>query len=244
MLRVDAAVIGGTGIGELLAARSGRAVTVPTEFGAMRGRLIEHEGKEILAVQRHSAGHRTPPHLINYRAIAAGVRALGVRACFSSAAVGSLNAERGPGTVAICTDMIDLTGRHLTLFQRTVSHTDLGDAFPLSPLLLSACTSAGLDPWEGVTYVGANGPRYETPSEIRSMQGMGGDVVGMTASSEAVLFREARVPYGCLAVVTNLAAGLAKSELRHGEVTDVMKSMAATVTKILLDAAVAAGARK
>lgn len=240
VLKVEAAVIGGTGIGELLAAKAGQTVTVSTEHGPLNGLLIEHRSLKVLAVQRHSAGHRTPPHLINYRAIAAGLRELGVQACFSSAAVGSLHPEHGPGCVAICTDMIDLTGRNLTLFDKEVRHTDMGEPFPLSPVLSNVYKSKGLELWENVTYVGANGPRYESPAEIRAMKLLGGDVVGMTATSEAVLCCEAGVPYACLAVVTNLGCGLSSSVLRHGEVTDVMKTMGATVTDVLLDAAVAA----
>jgi 5'-methylthioadenosine phosphorylase len=177
--------------------------------------------------------------LINYRAIAAGLRSLGVQRCFSSAAVGSLNVQKGPGTVGICTDMIDLTARNLTLFDKEVKHTDMGEPFPLSQTLSRVCSAHVLETWEDVTYVGANGPRYEAPAEIRAMRILGGDVVGMTATSEAILCREAGVPYACLAVVTNLGCGLSKEELRHGEVTDVMKKMGGAVTEILLEAAIA-----
>src|SRR5436189_62411 len=61
-------------------------------------------------------------------------------------------------------------------------------------------------------YVNVNGPRYETPAEIRMFVEAGGDVVGMTAGSEAIAMREAGVGYGCLAIITNLAAGLREGE--------------------------------
>lgn len=58
----------------------------------------------------------------------------------------------------------------------------------------------------------------------------------MTASSEAVAMREAGVPYGCIAIITNLAAGLAQ-HLSHTEVVEVMQHAGQTVVDLMLDAA-------
>lgn len=235
MNKADVAVIGGTGIGERLAHMGGEAFSVETRFGQLQGRVVLHEGVRVAAVQRHSAGHKTPPHKVNYRALGSGLKELGVKACLASAAVGSLHPEWEPGTFAVCTDFIDLTFRRVTLFDDTVVHTDFSVPFPAAPALREALTGMEFQP-EAV-YLGGDGPRYETPAEIRMMQRLGADVVGMTASSEAIVMREAGVPYGCLAVVTNLAAGLTKSELHHGEVTDVMRAKGAEVLDALLRAA-------
>jgi purine nucleoside phosphorylase len=56
----------------------------------------------------------------------------------------------------------------------------------------------------------------------------------MTASSEAVAFREHEVQYGCVAVVSNLAAGLAPTHLAHGEVTEAMSEYGGTVVNLML----------
>ena len=66
------------------------------------------------------------------------------------------------------------------------------------------------------------------------MRVAGGDIVGMTASSEAVAFREAGIEYGCLAVVSNLAAGLAPTHLQHGDVTQAMEEFGGTVVNLML----------
>ncbi len=229
VLKADVALIGGTGIGERLAALGGQALCVPTPFGALRGRLVSHEGMSFVIVRRHSVGHKVPPHAVSYEAIADGLRRLGVRGCISSAAVGSLRADWGVGTLASCTDFLDATGRGTTLFERDVRHTDFSLPFPLSGLLQNVSTPC--------VYACMNGPRYETPFEVSLLRGLGADVVGMTAANEAIAMREAGVPYACLAVVTNLASGLSTAELSHGEVGDAMSVHGERAVALMLDAA-------
>ncbi|MBS1707147.1 MAG: MTAP family purine nucleoside phosphorylase [Armatimonadetes bacterium] len=235
MLRADVGLIGGTGVGPRLAALGGVRFGMPTPFGLMRGRLVEHKGLLLAVVARHAAGHRLPPHAVNYRAMAWGLGRMGVKGVLATAAVGSLAPEVGVGSMVACTDLVDLSGRNLTLFEHEVRHVDMGACFPLASVL------AASDVRSGGTYVNVNGPRYETPAEILGMARLG-DVVGMTAGTEAVAFREAGVTYGCLAVVSNLAAGLGGETLEHGHVTDALESCGPRVVEILLSAAERVGA--
>jgi 5'-methylthioadenosine phosphorylase len=145
--------------------------------------------------------------------------------------------EWEPGTLVACSDLLDLTGRRQTLFSRDVRHTDMTHPFPARDFLLDAAKAVGEDLVNGGVYLSADGPRYETPQEIKMMATLGGELVGMTAATEAILMREAGVPYACLAIVTNLAAGLSAHELHHGEVEDMMKERGAKVVEILLRAA-------
>ncbi len=241
VLRADFALIGGTGIGPLLEALPGVRTNVPTEAGMLRGRLVTVDGAKVFCVQRHSGGHKTPPHLVGYRAIALGLRHLGVRGCVSSAAVGCLRRAWPVGTLVACSDFLDFSGRRQTLFDREVRHTDFSDPFPLRGQIVAAARAASVDVVDGGVYLCCDGPRYETPAEIAMYGKLGADLVGMTASTEAVLMREAGVPYGCLAVVSNLAAGLSDGPLSHGEVTDVMKVRGGQVVQVMLAAAKAGG---
>ncbi|HWA82547.1 MAG TPA: MTAP family purine nucleoside phosphorylase [Fimbriimonadaceae bacterium] len=235
-MRVDAAIIGGTGVGELVQALPGKPLYVPTPDGLQRGRLVEIDGRTIFAMSRHSAGHKVPPHRVNYVAMACACRRLGVRACFATAAVGSLRKEWSSGTMVACSDFHDFTGRFPTLFDRTVIHTDFSLPFPARGLLIESADKIGAPVHDGGVYVCGNGPRYETPEEIRLYADQGGDVVGMTAASEAIVMREARIPYGCLAIVTNLAAGLSDEVLDHGDVSREMEKSGDVALKILLGA--------
>jgi len=233
MVKADAALIGGTGIGEILRAHPGRAVMVPTPFGPMRGWLQDRQGQRVVVVARHAAGHKTPPHGIGYRAIAEGLRLMGVRRCLATAAVGSLRVDWAPGTLAVVTDFIDATGRQVTGFNRTVNHVDMSQCFAGSAAIGAALKELGLPHADRSVYVGMDGPRYETAAEIRMLQMLGGDVVGMTATSEAIAMAEAGVEYGLISVVTNLGCGLDPEGIDHGAVTDVMKERGADVVRAL-----------
>jgi len=233
----DVAIIGGTGVGDALAKLAGEAIHIPTPDGQLAGRLMNHGSGPILLVSRHSVGHKLPPHRVNYRAIARGLKEAGVRYCFSSAAVGSLRADWPVGTFVAVSDFVDLTCRQSTMFDSAVVHTDF--SAPFSPRGREALVKAGAD--QGLVvqptgvYVCENGPRYETPHEVDLIAHVG-DVVGMTAATEAILMREAGIEYACLALVTNLAAGLSVGALSHQEVTQEMEENSTPVLKLLLGA--------
>ncbi len=235
-MNIDVGLIGGTGIGEHLLTLPGRTLRCPTAHGWLSGRLLEGSGSVLYALSRHSSGHKVPPHLVNYRALAVGIKSLGAKACLSTAAVGSLRKDWPTGTLVLCDGMLDATGRNQTLFERTVYHQDM--THPFSPIVRLAWQDAANElsiPLQLTgTYLGANGPRYETPQEIRAYQTLGAHVVGMTASSEAVAMAEAKVPYACLAIVTNLAAGIADGLLKHGDVVAEMRQVGLQVTQLML----------
>lgn len=213
-------LIGGTGIGSHIADLGGRSVGIPTSHGFVHGRQIALDGHTVLAIQRHATGHRTPPHRVNYLAIAEACRRFGLTGVFSTAAVGSLRSDWGPGTLVACRDFVDLSFRRLTAYDTKVEHTDFSEPFdPQMTDLLSRQDGVS----DGGVYGGGDGPRYETPAEIRMLEHLGVSVVGMTASSEAIAMRENGVRYACLAVVTNLAAGISGLKLSHDEVVTEMQ---------------------
>jgi 5'-methylthioadenosine phosphorylase len=238
-MRVDAGIIGGTGVGERLLRLGGTPLFVPTSAGLLRGRMLEVDDARILLISRHSGGHKVPPHKVNYKAIASGLSSLGVRACFASAAVGSLRRDWKPGTLIACSDFLDVTCRNLTLYDRQVVHTDFSHPFGAAAraAMLQAAQAAGVEMIDGGVYICSNGPRYETPAEIALYSQLHGDVVGMTAATEAILMREAGVEYATLAVVTNLAAGFEDQPLSHEEVVEEMGRSGEAAARILLDAA-------
>ncbi len=203
------------------------------------GRYIEVEALKLFVIGRHSAGHKVPPHLVNYRAMAVGMKQLGVKGCLSTAAVGSLRPDWPPGTLVACSDFLDFTGRFLTLFDREVVHRDFSSPFGESSraAILDTAREHG-DPVQGKgIYVCGNGPRYETPEEIELYRKCSADMVGMTAATEAILMREALVDYGCLAIVTNFAAGISPVPLDHEDVVVQMNRSGELAVKVLLRAA-------
>jgi 5'-methylthioadenosine phosphorylase len=238
-MRVDVGIIGGTGIGDRLLAQGGTPVHVPTPEGLLKAQLVQLGDVNALLIGRHSAGHKVPPHLVNYKAMALGLKALGVKHCLATAAVGGLRREWPGGTLVACSDFLDETGRQQTLFSRTVVHTDFSEPFGVAGrrALLEAGKELDVPIQPEGVYLCGNGPRYETPKEITLYAQFGADLVGMTAATEAILMREAGIDYACLAIVTNLAAGISPTPLSHEEVVEMMQATGSTVIRVLERAA-------
>lgn len=218
------AIIGGTGFGQTFG--EGSPESVETEYGAaIVTRSDLGDGRELLFLARHGAGHSLPPHRINHRANIAALRDLKARAVFATAAVGSLRAGYRPGDFVILSDFLDMTkGEVVTFYGEpgNVRHTDFVSPYSASLRRLlretvDAATSGQAH--EFGTYVCVSGPRYETPAEVRLFAAWGGDVVGMTGAPEAILCREAGLAYAGIALVTNYGTGLlSDSPLSHADV--------------------------
>lgn len=68
--------------------------------------------------------------------------------------------------------------------------------------------AAAIEPLKvGGVYVQTLGPRFETKAEIRMLQAYG-DVVGMTAANEIILFSELEIPVALICMVDNYAHGV------------------------------------
>jgi 5'-methylthioadenosine phosphorylase len=238
-MTIRSAIIGGTGLGRHIEALPGKALFVPTEHGLVKGKVVVQDGIEIYLLGRHSAGHRIPPHQVPYLALARAMKALGVDKCFSSAAVGSLRRDWEAGEFVICDDFVDLSSRNITAFANSVEHRDFSTPFSarLTSLIRGVAREIGLTLRGPGIYANMNGPRYETPAEIEAVARLGGNLVGMTAGSEAIAMRELGVPYACVAVVTNGAAGVSQAPLSHLDVVGVMEERGKVLFNLLLESA-------
>ena len=237
-------VIGGSGFaagfGEM------RWETLSTPYGEARVGFADlSPSVELVFLPRHGPGHRVPPHRINHRANIDALRALGVEAVVATAAVGSLREDYAPGSFVVLDDFIDLTrGPVTTFFEEigNVTHTDFSAPFDggLRDLLMG--TYAGMPTLHKKgTYLCLSGPRYETPAEVRLFAQWGADVVGMTVAPEAILAREAALPYAAVAIVTNFGCGLVTGlPLSHAEVEAAMADARRTLMDWLLRAAITA----
>jgi purine-nucleoside phosphorylase len=85
---------------------------------------------------------------------------------------------------------------------------------------------------EGV-YAQLPGPHYETPAEIRMLQVLGADLVGMSTALEAIAAREAGAEVLGISLVTNLAAGISDEPLDHEEVLAAGRASAARMGSLL-----------
>ena len=77
------------------------------------------------------------------------------------------------------------------------------------------------------------GPHYETPAEIGMVRAIGGDLVGMSTTLEAIAAREAGLEVLGISLVTNLAAGITGEPLNHEEVLEAGRSAATRMGELL-----------
>lgn len=233
------AIIGGTGIDEMKEFVSEQAVSVSTRFGSADIIRGEYNGKSLFFVPRHGLDHSIPPSRINYRAQIAALKKLGVEHVIGICAVGSLSKDLQPGSFAILRDFIDLTKhREDTFFNipgEPVVHTDFTCPYcpNITDALAQSCADASNSYKANAIYVGVEGPRYETPAEIKLYGSWGANVIGMTNLPEAVLAREAGLCYGVICVVTNFAAGISAAPLSHDEVRNTVASASDALIEVL-----------
>ncbi|MCU0520418.1 MAG: S-methyl-5'-thioinosine phosphorylase [Anaerolineae bacterium] len=207
------AIIGGTGVYELPGLVAEER-TVETPYGPVDVRIADAEPYPVVYLNRHGLQREAPPHRINYRANITALRMLGVTRALATNAVGSINREVPPASLMIIDDYLDFTsGRAGTFFDGGPSgHAYLEMSTPCCPALrrklLERAAWANIALRPGGTYVCTNGPRFETPAEIRMFERLGGDVVGMTGMPEATLARELGIHYAAVAYSINWAAGL------------------------------------
>lgn len=241
-MSVRIAIIGGTGVYDPNILENIRNEKVATPYGEVGLKIGDYQGKSVAFLNRHGAGHSVPPHLVNYRANIAALKELGVKSIFATAAVGSLNKNMAPGHFVFSDQFLDFTKvRQNTFFEggkQGVVHIDMTDPYcpELRKVLTAAAKELGLTYHQYGTYVTCEGPRFETPAEIKMFKLLGGDLVGMTSVPEVVLAREKEMCYANISMVTNYAAGISPTKLTHQEVLDVMAENAENLRKLAMQA--------
>ena len=237
------AVIGGSGLTKLNEFEVTRKEVMRTPYGEASGpftfgRLVGHE---LVFLARHGYSHTIPPHQINYRANIWALAQMKVDGIIAVASVGGIHENFVAGSLVIPDQIIDYThGRANTFFEgpsEPVTHVDFTQPYTeaLRQQVLMAADAAGEEVHMGGTYACTQGPRLETAAEIDRLERDGADLVGMTGMPEAVLARELNIPYACLSVVVNAAAGRGDSKhaISHDDIKYILEGSMGRVRKIL-----------
>jgi 5'-methylthioadenosine phosphorylase len=216
MATAEIGVFGGSGFYSFL--EDVEEVEVETPYGrpsapAMIGEL---GSKRVAFLPRHGRGHELPPHRIPYRANVWAMRELGVRRLIGPNASGALRAELALGEFVVCDQFVDRTsGREDTFYDGPeTTHVSAADPFcpDLRRLLVDAAGELGIRVRDGGTVLVTQGPRFSTRAESSWFQGMGWDVINMTAYPECYLARELELCYANVSMVTDHDVGVEGQE--------------------------------
>ena len=205
--------------------------------------------QEIFFIPRHGKKHSIPPSEINYRANIYAAHKLEAKYLIATNAVGSLSTNFKIGGLGLSSNILDFThGRNSTFFPGNdfeinlksgkilsgVVHVDVSNIFDeeIRRNLFRLGIDAGFDMYNDTTIVVTNGPRFESPAEIKMYRMMGGDLVGMTTAPEVFLAKELEIPYVSIGVITNYGAGI-QSSVSAEEVFDLFKKQLVKVKALI-----------
>lgn len=192
--------------------------------------------EEVAFLPRHGPKHDLPPHKVNYRANLHSLKQVGVERVIATNAVGAVNEAYAPGDLVIPSDILDFTRSRVgTFFESTpVTHVDVTEPYcsQISSTLADCCRAINVQFRDEAVLAATEGPRYETPAEIRMLRRLGGDIVGMTGAPEVFLARELEICYAAVCFVTNKAAGM-QQRLSAVEVMNVGKRVMPSMLELL-----------
>lgn len=189
---------------------------------ALLGRVHAYEGHELSVV---------------VHAVRSAVRA-GCTTVVLTNAAGGLRAGMHVGQPVLICDHINLTGRSPLSGAAAPDElglprfVDLTEAYSARLRALACQVDPSLE--EGV-YAGLPGPHYETPAEIRMLQTIGADLVGMSTVHEVIAARHVGAEVLGLSLVTNLAAGLGDADLDHADVLEAGRASAEAMGDLLAE---------
>ncbi len=206
---VSLGIIGGSGLYDMPGLKDAQEHNIDTPFGKPSAPIVTGvlEDQRVAFLARHGIGHHITPAEVPYRANIYALKSLGVERVISVSACGSLREDYAPGDIVIPDQLFDFTkGRTRTFFgEGLVAHIGVADPFckTVSAELAAAVSAAGATIHRGGTFITIEGPRFSTKAESHTYRSWGMSIIGMTASPEAFLAREAELCYAVMAHVTD-----------------------------------------
>lgn len=160
------------------------------------------------------------------------MHAAGIKKLLLTNAAGTVNKSFEPGTWMAISDHINLTG-HSPL-RGGPNFIDMSEAYSprIRSIFRKAAAEKNIKLHEGV-YAAMPGPQFETPAEIRMLQTLGADAVGMSTVAEATQARLLGMEVAGFSCLTNWGAGLSAAPLAHEDVTAVGKAAAGQMVELL-----------
>jgi purine-nucleoside phosphorylase len=240
------AIVLGSGLGHL-ADEVQQAVRVPyaeipgfpqPSVAGHRGELVAGTLEDMPVLVQSGRFHLYEGHSADVAALPVRVFArLGVRTLIVTNAAGGVRPTFRAGTLMLIADHVNLMFRNSLIgpvLQGEERFPDMSAPYDtgLRALAREAAREAGIALEEGV-YVGLLGPSYETPAEIRMLQRLGIDAVGMSTVPEVIVARARGIRCLGFSTITNLAAGISPTKLSHADVLEVGRQVGQALATIV-----------
>jgi 5'-methylthioadenosine phosphorylase len=207
--KIAFAVIGGSGFYSMPGIADIDEIELDTPFGKPSSPVIIGvlEGRKIAFLARHGIGHNIAPSEVNYRANIYALKMVGATRIVSISACGSLREDYAPGHIVIPDQLFDFTHLRTRTFFGNGLVAHIGAAEPFcsqwSSQVHENVQKTGAKVHSGGTLITIEGPRFSTKAESNIFRSWGLSIIGMTASPEAFLAREAEMCYSTMAHVTD-----------------------------------------
>ncbi len=165
------------------------------------------------------------------------VHALGARTLVVSNAAGGVRRTFQPGDLMVIGDHLNLMGHSPLLGPEQVGEErfpDMSEPYDRD-LMKTVCDVAlaqGISLREGI-YAGLLGPTYETRAEVRMLDRLGADAVGMSTVPEVLVARALQMRVLGISCITNLACGLSPHALSHSEVLQTTTRVAENFERLV-----------
>lgn len=197
-------------------------VAIDTPWGSAELDVGDLDGQPVAIIWRYGRHLALPSHRINFRANLWALRTLGVERVISQNAIGSCTETLPPGHVVISDDFIDFThGRPRSFFDDADAWVRVDMTQPFCPETRSALIDSARPVFAGQlqergVFLCVEGPRFETPAEIRMFRQWGADIIGTPLVPEVILAREAEMCFASIAPIINYGSGLSSTVLHTG----------------------------
>lgn len=239
-------IILGSGLGHL-ADEIQQAVRVPyaaipgfpqPSVAGHKGELVAGTLEDMPVLVQSGRFHLYEGHSADVAGLPVRVFArLGVRTLIVTNAAGGVRPTFRSGTLMLIADHVNLMFRNPLIgpvLEGEERFPDMSEPYDagLRALARAAAREAGIALEEGI-YVGLLGPSYETPAEIRMLQRLGIDAVGMSTVPEVIVARARGIRCLGISTITNLAAGISPTKLSHAEVLEVGRQVGQALAAIV-----------
>ena len=161
---------------------------------------------------------------------------LGVEKLVLTNAAGSLRSNIPTGSIMIIKDHINFSGVNPLIGENSEERfVNLTSAYDkdINNMILESGNENNIKIKEGV-YAWFSGPSFETPAEIKAIQYLGADVVGMSTVPEVILARYFKIKVAGISVITNMAAGLSNENISHEQTKEIAKLSEKKLSNIII----------